>query len=223
MRITMITLLTVAACDTETPEPGPNGSEPDGPGMGGQFGQEDEPWCVEASAAPLAVDETSSLGFAPQGVLDLVLGDHAPTLTWADGGSTGLSLPVDDRGEAWEITYENTSEYDIGCASSVGIAVTVGFVTEDGRFDEGWDLRLEAWEEGSVAHRITLDSIAGTFTLADHVDISEYEETWVDLHLQFDDAGATGLIEAIGQRTEPATGSADGSVSATTLPVATFE
>ena len=61
------------------------------------------------------------------------------------------------------------------------------------------------------------------FALADHVDVSGYEKTWTFLDLEFEAAGLSGAIEGLGQSSDPGTGGGDGSVSATVLPVATFE
>ena len=216
MRHPTLALLALAACAADRPVD---------PATGGQFGQEDDSWCVEVSAVPLAPDEPGVLGIAPRAVLDIVVGEHAATLTWADGGSTGLSVPIVDLGEAWEITYESRADADIdlGCPSTVGVSATVGFVTDDGSFDESWEVRLESEDGESVSHQVEIEDIDGSFALADHVDLGSYEESWTYLDLEFDGAGVHGTVEGLGQSSDPGTGGADGSVSVTVLPVATFE
>lgn len=221
MRHPTLALLALAACTTDPPT-----DDSGDPATGGQFGQEDGSWCVEVSAVPLAPDEMGVSGITPQEILNLVVGEHAATLTWADGSSTGLSVPVAFLGEAWEITYESRAEdgdIDLGCPITVGVAATVGFVTEDGSFDESWELRLEGEDNESVSYHAELEELDGSFALADHVDVSGYEEIWTFLDMEFKVAGLRGTIEGLGQSSDPGTGGGDGSVSATVLPVATFE
>ncbi len=175
---------------------------------GGQYGEEGTR-CEAVSRAPLAADEVSALGFAPQDLLALVGPPETVTLTWAEGGTTELALEVVADGAMELVDYELATEdgsepaIDLGCADLVELEVTFSFATADGVLDESVATRL-ASADGLVASAwVDLDEPRGTF---DAWDYAPAGNDWDDLRAwvaaEWSTAGASGVVEGQGSGTD---------------------
>ena len=191
---------------------------------GGQSGEESIT-CAPISSVDLAADEASALGFGRTEVVDLAEGAHSGTLTYAAGGSAGLTLDVtagDARFLDMDWVDSGTGELatpatEIGCADLVEVDATVVFSTDDGAFDETWDTALQAASVDSSSFWMDLDLLAlgGSFTYTPDAD---YDEVSAWASGTFDATGAHGVVE--GQGTASTGTDPDDSVSATSLQMA---
>lgn len=207
--------------------------EPPGAG-GGQFGQETDngATCVEVERTPLADDEISALGFAPQELLSWAIADHAATLTWSDDTTTGLTLSLSNPSGADYVVYEaeysgNTNGMEteaaiwLECPAMVEVTTDVALQTEDGAFDEAFSFTLRVTSADQFALSRELDAVSGSFDVQDWND-ADYDEVWADLSLQASqEDGLAGAVEGSGQKTHGS--GPDGSVSLTLFEIATIQ
>lgn len=194
------------------------------PGDGGQFGEESGAACKPQTETPLAWDEVSAIGVTPQEALDLVDGDHAATLTWADATTTGLSVGVSGAANPRFIDYEweddgSGIEPAMTCGDTVAFDVSLTVATDDGALAESWSHTLEAATASDVTAWIDLDALSGSFDALDWAD-ADYDEVWADLVVSFGAAGISGEIRGYGEKTEGS--GPDGVVSLTLFDIATF-
>lgn len=202
---------------------GCTGAEP--PLDGGQIGAEDGT-CEVVDTQPLGRDEVSALGFAAGAVLDYAAGEHADALVWAAGGSTPLVLTVTETADIAFLTREARSgdgggtvatEMAPWCPNVVSMGVAVGLRTDDGAFDEAWDLELLADTADLASASVALDDVAGTFDPWDYApDDADFDAVRAWLDVTFTAAGPYGAVSGLGEGTDGDTAYAQA------LPIATF-
>lgn len=187
------------------------GTDPDD---GGQIGEESGARCEAVGSTPLAVDEESSLGFAPQALIDLAVGSTTSPLAWTDGTSTTLHEDVVVTGAMELVDYEvvdtgtgngtaTAMEMSLWCPDQVEIEVTLALSSDDGRLAESVETRIRAAEAGQVTAWMSLDQPQGTFDAWDFAPASnDYDDlrAWVDL--TWDSAGPAGTVHGQGSGTD---------------------
>lgn len=193
---------------------------------GGQSGEEGLQ-CGALASTDLAADEASVLGFGRAEVAALAEGAHTGTLTYADGGSTGLTVEItlgDARYLDMDWIDDGTGELatpamDMGCADVVEVDAAVDFISEDGAFAESWDTALQAplADSASFWADLDLEALGGAYV---YTPDAAYEEITAYVSGTFDPSGAHGEIN--GQGTQSEGSGDDGTVSATNLPIATW-
>jgi len=207
------------------------------PADGGQFGEESGAHCEVDTSTPLAMDEAGTEGITPQDLVDLAGGTHSGSLSWVDGSSTGLTVTVSDPSNARALTYvyvddsgaEISTEMAMDCGPTVAVDANLAFATDDRVLAESWAVALETGTPGTIPLYRSLEDLAGTFDPADYADAS-YEATWAYLDATFADSGASdsGVADSgvhgtiTGQGQQSSGSGADGTVSATVYPIATF-
>lgn len=162
------------------------------------------PHC-EDSATVVAVDEVTELGFAATDLLALAEGTWADTFTWdRDASTSGLELTLGwTDGEARfvdsvEVYPDDGEQPAIGliCEDRVEVDVQIGFVTDDGSFDESWTgpLTGKAADLAELYRALDPDALGGTYDM----DADITEPTWDQRSLwiqgTFDEAGSTGRV-----------------------------
>lgn len=170
-------------------------------GCGGQVGEESGVVCKPVERDPLALADSSPLGFSAQELLDATGGDYAGSVEWSDQTSSAATVSVTYTGGVIEFQdREWTSDGDsqdlaasLECNDVVAIEVEVVVTSDDGRLDESWTTMLLA-EQGSAASFAVPDpSYAGTLDVASFSPHEGEVTSWVDAEL--DAAGATIVIE----------------------------
>lgn len=212
--IAPLPLLALLACDDAIQDPGD----------GGQFGEETGSGCEVVGETPLALDEASALGFAPQDLLDLAEGEHALDLTWSDGSTSPLALGVADPSDARLLDYEYVSdgsgaEPAFDCADVLAIDVQLTLVTDDGGLAEDMAVVLQRSEGEETRIRADLDAIAGSLDPWDHAP-EAFDEVWADVEIEFAAAGPAGIVSGYGETTS-GTGD-EATVSMMRFDIATF-
>jgi len=212
-------LLVAAAC-------GPV-EEPD-QAIGGQFGEETgHNVCDLVTEVELDWDEESELGFTPNELADLLVGDTSEVLTWAGGSETGYTVSIAKGTSAFYRTYEQVddgsgAEIDYGCDAVVAIEVSMDFSSDDGALAESWDLTLESRITDTVVLNVELDELNGSLDISSFASAS-YDEIWADLDIIFDEEdGVGGEIVGYGESQSSGSGSGDGTTSLTSFDIATF-
>ena len=153
-------------------------------------------------------------------------GEHAATLTWSDGTTTGLTVTISDitnpRFQDFEVVSASGSGplIEIACVDQVVVDIQLSVVSEDGHLNE--TLSHTATEsDGAMAPAISLDltETTGTFNVLDWTE-EPYERAWADRSATWGEAGIAGSIDGMG---ETRSGSGDeGIVMVTRIDVATF-
>lgn len=205
-------LLLLGACE----------QDPDPNNPGGQFGEETD-GCQVVEEVALALDEVSELGFAAEEVLAYVEGEHAATLSWADGTSSGLVLVAAEPGNARLLRYEYVSssgeEPDIYCGDELAVDLDLAVDSDDGRLAEDFEVTLVS-EEGSLAWiTVDLEALEGSLDIESFATES-FDDIWADLHVELEASGLSGEIRGYG---ESRSGSGpDSAVSLTSFDIASF-
>ena len=175
-----------AACSSEDPLPG-------------QFGEDEDLVCVEASAE--AVDDSDTVVLGTEGtevvvgdVLALAAGTFEATLTWeATGEQTSITLTSETSASTAErVTTEPASEEipEHNCGDFLRFPLSGSLATGDGRLDEA--LSIEATSDGvNVFVDARLEGLRGTLdpeALA--VGTEAVEPDQVDVHAMVQDSSA---------------------------------
>jgi len=211
-------LLVATAC-TPVDEPDPN--------LGGQFGEETGDKCELTDEVDLDWDEESPLGFTPNDLAALVVGDSSGTLTWADGAQADYASSIAEGSSAFYRVYEQVddgsgAEIDYGCGTVVAIELSMQFSSDDGALDESWDLTLESGYTDVAGLTVELDDVSGGLDISAFAT-ETYDEVWADLTITFDDEdGTTGEIVGYGESRSSGSGSGDGTVTLSRFDIATF-
>lgn len=181
-------LLLLAAC------PWKNGAEDLGP------------TCVD-TVTDVALAEVTPLGFAAAEPLAFLEGAHVAEFTYAEGGTTDLTIEVARDGDAAryvdsEADYPDTGTYEaigIECPDRVEIDGTVAFTTADGAFAELWGFALSATEATAMGWSGDIpDAVfAGSYRMEDHVDATDWESMSASTRGAFDAAGGSGGLDGM--------------------------
>jgi hypothetical protein len=196
---------------------------------GGQSGEENVV-CEAVDTVVLADGEDSSLGFGGDDLLALAGGEHAGTLAWAKGGETPVLVTVTHQGG--EIRFEDREWTDDGsgmepalgdCPDVVAGDVTLAFATEDGAFDESFELAIESADgaEASFWKELDLDALGGTYEVTE-IDPAEYDAVRAFLQGTFDAEGSHGVVDGQAERVEGDPSDPDSTASATAFDIATW-
>lgn len=168
-------------------------------------GEEDLAYCAETATAVELSAETP-LGFTAQSVADLATSGApwAPTLTWERGGTTPLAIgfgaPTAARFVASEPEYpEDGMDLAIVCFDRVEVDLPATFATDDGAFDEAWDVtlwRLEEVDPPAARTFVEFDPFAltGTYDVTLDAAETEYETMTLFLDGTFDGTATTGTL-----------------------------
>ena len=167
---------------------------------------EDGPYC-EDSPTVITLEEATALGFSGADLLLLAEGEHTETLVWAETEAT-TPLAVGVSYDAGEVRYidsvavypegdGDTPAIGVECFARVEVDVTISLATEDGAFDESFDLALSSEDGVHASAGLSFDhgDLAGSyeFTL---MDPSEYDDVSHSLRVTFDEAGCSGELTA---------------------------
>lgn len=194
--------------------------------FGGDGGQQGEEMivCEAVRTVELTGDEDSELGFGADEVRALIDGVHDGTLVWDAGGETAVHLTVSDLAGARFLDQEwvdngggNGQEPMLAgdCPDVVAHDAHVTLVTDDGVFDEAFDVQIDA-ESADLAYfydELDLTALGGTFEFP---DAASYDAVRAFVDVTFDQDGSHGVIDGQGE-------SVDGDVaSAANVPLATW-
>lgn len=197
-------------------------------------------WACDETATELSLEEVSALGFSGQAIVDLASGAHSATFTYDDGAQTGLTLTASSPGAVRYIEstppsaspdsgmYDADVAWDSGandpCPDRVEVDMTLGFVTEDGAFDESWDVAMSSADGDTVSFFSTLDpsGFHGSFDLADHVASSDWDDLSAWVQGTFEASGTSGEISGQASGTEDCDEGEDCSAWAEMVPVGTW-
>ncbi len=198
-------------------------------GDSGQSGEENAgAMCDAVATADYPFAESTPLGFTGQQVADLVVAEHASTLSWAKGGDTALTVAITTS--ATSITWRDNEYLDDGsgieiamdCADDLMLPVQAVFTTADGAFAETWALELSsvAVDAASAYQELDLDALSGTYTVTE-VDPADFDSVRASLDLEIGAAGASGVVsgqaEESGDSADP-----DSTASASAFDIASF-
>lgn len=190
-------------------------------GDGGQSGEETVV-CEAVRTVELTGDEDSELGFGADEVRALIDGAHDGTLVWDAGGQTAVHLTVSELAGARFLDQEWVDDgsgqepmLDGDCPDVLAHDAHVTLVTDDGVFDEAFDVQIDA-ETAELAYffdELDLTALGGTFEFP---DAASYDAVRAFVDVTFDADGSHGVIDGQGE-------SVDGDVaSATNIPLATW-
>ncbi len=193
---------------------GPNAS-------GGQTGSETgECWNVRT---PLALDETSALGFSANDSLSLAQGVHTAAIQWLpvsdypygpESGSSSIDVTVTSLGSAMYATTDSGTgsgsvQTEVGCAPAVLNNVAVTLHTTGGAFDESFDTTLASSTSDAATLNPTLlaGHIAGSFAF-DPTALGSARLAQIDVNVSFQasDSGASAFSGSLAATIEQSSG-----------------
>ncbi len=188
--------------------------------VGCKFGTADEGAYCEDTATVLAMDEVSELGFSGNDVLDNLEGEHSAVMRWLESNAdTALTMDVlYDGGEVRFIEsvavypdnngIGNTMEAAIDCQDRLEVDVAVTFATEDGAFDEDWDVALRSTAadaaDFTLADRDPAD-FTGTYDFV-AFDPAEWDDVNTSIHAAVDTGGLRGTVDEMAEVVEDDSG-----------------
>jgi len=194
--------------------------------VGGQTGEESF-GCLTTSTETLPLSETTRLGFSGDDMLALVQGESTATFTWSDSSQTlaTVSVTVTDstveiRDNEWKAPQDGREIGTPDCEDTLAVEAELTFVTDDGAFDESFDVVLVSETQDRVqvyvAYEVT--DIEGNYEVTE-VNTTERRVRlfWT---LTFDAQGLSGSID--GQAEDVAGNSPDGTVSAEGFDIGMF-
>ncbi len=172
-------LVFAPACDQSDGDGDGDGSSQDDDGS--NLGEGGESPCLSTST-DVTLDEELPGGRTAQDVADHAAGEHVSELRWAEDGEldeahkghvTPVTVSVALTGGARWVDREVDPEYDNGgleadwaeCEDYLELDVTVGFVTEDGEFNESGAAVLTSYDltYSSLRLRMEPEQLAGSF------------------------------------------------------------
>lgn len=182
--------------------------------VGGQSGEE-QFGCVTVGSTNLSHDETSTLGFSGDALIASLPSALAEPLTWGDDTTTDVSLEIayDDGAVRLldrELTDSSTTAA-LECSDRLEVVATLAIQTTDGRFNEMWQVPIQATALGSATVLLELepDSFSGTLDVASFQTRS-YEHVTVLVSLIISGDAIHGSIEGLGTLTDGGTARQDG-------------
>ncbi|WP_437492236.1 hypothetical protein WME75_17455 [Sorangium sp. So ce1014] len=197
---------------------------------GGQIGGVHEGGgCEEKAGEDIGADDVSPLGFSAREALSAVSGERSVPLTWATGGSTTATLSV---GELVAARFAGPTDgsgssgaepgNDIGCSDHLQIDVPMAFSTEDGAFDDSFEVTLRATQVGAATftHAIDLAALQGSYEVTE-VDPAEFREVFVWLIGMLSSSAVEGSIGGLAE-SYPIGSGPDAAVAGHSFRVAEF-
>jgi hypothetical protein len=174
------------------------------------------PFC-EDTATVVALDEDTALGLPARVLTDLAVtpSPFAATLTLARGGTTPLTLLVDEVGEARFVDSEAVYPDDgvfpaiaIECPDRVELDVTGHFTSDDGAFAEVFPTTLRATAADTATFSAVLDAttLQGSHDATLDVDEPDIATLDVVIDATFDAAGSHGLVHTVATGEEQCVG-----------------
>lgn len=152
-----------------------------------------EPSCSNPDPQRISLDEPTELGITGAEMLDRARGPHTPGFEWLSGETTALTIEVLEHDDgAWLLDTEEDS-----CGEpAVFVDAALAFTTDDGLFDERWDVQLVAHTfDHDVKVSVVFDEAAGAFDPAAFAPEGEQAAPTV-LSIAFDpDDGACGIVQ----------------------------
>jgi hypothetical protein len=148
------------------------------------------PSCVD-NAVVVELDEVTELGFTPQQLLDLAMGEHAGTVAWNRGSDASIELALSEPSEARFIDSEVVEPEGDGehldlwveCPDRVEVDLTLDLSTDDGWFDESWEIALVGFDSAQARfdQELDLDDLVGSFDVEPDVTSPDYDalSAWV--------------------------------------------
>lgn len=196
----------------------------------GDKNEASSPYCVD-EAVVIGLDEVSELGFAPQAVVDLALGEHEGTVTWDRGSDAAISLSVSQVGEARFVDSEvevpdgPVNDIWVECPDRVEVDVLVELSTDDGWFDESFELALISFdgELASFEQELDLDELVGSFDIEPDVASPDYDELRAWVSADFDELGVVGVFEGQASGSEDCEDGDECSAWAEMVAIGSFE
>lgn len=166
----------------------------------------------EWTRTPVGDDEDPGVGFTPGEVYAAVEGEHRAVLRFEDGGSTGLSITLARGGAGAEWASAVATDPDTGealsaedtqaaCPSTLELGLTWTFVTDDGAFDEVFEVTVEPEVASGVdlGTLVQLDAIEGSF-VPEGMDPAEWDTVELQLFGSVGSAGTTGEVALHAER-----------------------
>ncbi|MGK4003250.1 hypothetical protein WMF31_11545 [Sorangium sp. So ce1036] len=204
------------------------GSGPQGGQIGGVY---TEGGRCEDQKQPIGEADVSPLGFSASEVLASIAGERTAPLTWANGGSTTVTVLVGAPTAVRFVESTRVEDSDpsgvepafaVDCSDHLEIDVPLSFATADGAFAESLQVTLRATEAGTARfhHEFDLAALEGSYEVTE-VDPSAYKEVSVYLRGTIGESAVTGEIDGTAE-SHPSGSGPDATVSATLFEVATF-
>jgi hypothetical protein len=171
----------------------------------------DGPTC-EDTPTVIALDDDTALGFSANALVALAVtpSPFAAELVYARGGSTPLTLVVQDPGEARFVdsvaVYPDdgvTPAIGIECHDRLEVDANATFVSGDGAFNEAFAVVLRSEAVDAVTMNASLDPLAlqGTYDVSLDVpepDLAAFEEVSLPIDVAFDSDGSSGTVAVFG-------------------------
>ncbi len=213
---TLAALIAFSGCDEEDPN----------------LAEDAGAFCEETPTV-ITLDEVTALGFSAQEVIDAVVFPYLTDLEYADGSLAALSMYlVYDAGElryvdSVAVYPEGDDQAELGailCDPYVEIDITAAIATDDGIFDESWELPLVATAADAASfwlNDLTPDDFTGDYDYM-AFDPADYDEVTTSIYAAFDSAGPRGEIAEMAT-SESDDGGGEGVASAENQAVAFWE
>ncbi len=141
----------------------------------------DLPFCEE-SASVIGLDDATSLGFSANALVDLAVtpSPFQDILTYHRGGQTPLTLTLHDVSGARFVDSEAVSPDDgvtpaiaIECQDRLEVDARATLISDDGAFNEAFDVVLRSTAADAVAMAASLDPLALQGSYDVDVDLDE--------------------------------------------------
>jgi len=161
-----------------------------------------------------SMDYTSPLGFSVAELLARVSGSHTSTLEWLEPEGmpvwferpgTEAALEIDLAYEDGELRYiesidcSGSGSCNLTCGSRVDLDVRARFSSEDGLFDEAWDVALGAREVDTaffIIRPFDPDATNGTLTSSAIILEDGYHVETFSIFAHFEDRDPSGYFDA---------------------------
>ena len=212
--------MVLVACVEETRLP----DDEDTTGLEDEAMPEDDAGRCDFATSELALDDTATLGFAVQSVVDAVTFEQHTQLSWdLTDEITDLTVIITpDSGPAalhvgtWIPPEGGDDIAAQDCGSYADFGATVRFTTADGRLDETWTVRIAANAEGvgRLDHVVDAETLVGTGPVFEG-ESTEWDSLELDIAANLSSGVSQGELAVSGFRqTSPQTDDPDEPVTA---------
>ena len=190
-----------------------------------QDGQEANSSSCEETRTALTRDEVSTLGFSVGSLVDTIAGERMIPFNWEDGSSTTLHIQVVysdgimnfvDAEPSETSGQEYTDAPAAICDDYVEVGVALSFKTDDGAFDETWQLNVTSLEGTIAGFNVDIDpeTLHGTYDFT-YVNPTDFDEVIAYMSGQISANSSTGTLYEQGSKTDGDTASATAVEAAT--------